>query len=413
MHTTPLRVTICPIEYHNNYGELTRFEVDAATTTLQEVAERVSADPLLHCKTARIGLTLSPYEGDVTGDPIDLSDPAIALAPLSAVAAHLLPRSAERACGGPVAFVDLQELWLVVGGCATEAAALEFIGGALLKAQLDAANLRQNNILLKAEVMSTQQQVALLSEEAAAAKKEVAQMTHRNTALAEEVTTMKKEAAFLAAELQSLRASVEPQLLQNRSEAFKEATALVATCQGNTNKALRRACERGQTLVSVCLVRELGADVALKAAAATAAGSGEGGGDTAAAGGLFWDYNHTSLHFAAMNGRTETVRALVKEAGADVTARNKNGWTPLHTAAVTGHTDTVRALVIELGADVNAKADDGGTPLHLAVEGHCPDTARVLAKELGADVGARNKRGKTPLECATSSCRAAFEAAFC
>ena len=66
---------------------------------MREVAERVSADPLLYCKNARIGLTLSPYEDDLTGDPIDLSDPAIALEPLSAVAAHLLARRFCRRAG--------------------------------------------------------------------------------------------------------------------------------------------------------------------------------------------------------------------------------------------------------------------------------------------------------------------------
>ena len=47
------RIIICPIEATNNYGELTRFEVDAATTSLRDILERTHADPLLHCKTVR------------------------------------------------------------------------------------------------------------------------------------------------------------------------------------------------------------------------------------------------------------------------------------------------------------------------------------------------------------------------
>ena len=388
----PLRITICPIEYHNNYGELARFEVDAATTTLREVAERVGADPLVYCKTARIGLTLSPYEDDVTGDPIDLSDPAIALEPLSAVAAHLLPRSAERACGGPVAFVDGQELWLVVGGCATEAAALEFIGGALLKAQFDCAAL----------------------------SKEAAALRSRNAALEEEVATVKKEAASQAAELQSLRLAVGPlmhreTLFQQQEEAAarealadEEATlltaialqeaaererahqcgeearkakwkaeSLISSNRGNVNEALKYACKEGMTREAVRLVRHHGADVQHT---------------------YFWKW--TPLHNAVQSGHTNTAVALVKELGADVSARDEGGSSPLHTAASVGRADTVRALVTELGADVGARSNDGCTPLHNAAANGRTDTVRVFVKELGADVNARDNSDQTPLHLA-------------
>ena len=53
VNATPLRITICPVGYRGNCGELTRFGVDAATVALREVAGRVSADPLLRCRTAR------------------------------------------------------------------------------------------------------------------------------------------------------------------------------------------------------------------------------------------------------------------------------------------------------------------------------------------------------------------------
>ena len=132
-----ITITICPLEATNCYEELTRFDVDPTVATLRDVADRIHADPLLYCRTAQIGLKLSPYEDDVTGDPIDLFNPAVAFEPLSAIVAHLLPEASAR--GGPVAFVSGQELWLVVDGCATEAEAVQYASGALLKAQFDAA----------------------------------------------------------------------------------------------------------------------------------------------------------------------------------------------------------------------------------------------------------------------------------
>ena len=66
-------------------------------------------------------------------------------------------------------------------------------------------------------------------------------------------------------------------------------------------------------------------------------------------------FGGTALHFAASNGKTETVTALVNEFGADVSARDYEDRTALHLAASNGKTETVTALVKECGADVNAR----------------------------------------------------------
>ena len=65
-----------------------------------------------------------------------------------------------------------------------------------------------------------------------------------------------------------------------------------------------------------------------------------------------------------MNGHVDAIRAL-KEAGADVSAKDEHGWTPMHWAAGNGHVDAIKALK-EAGADVSAKANDGRTPMHWA-----------------------------------------------
>ena len=53
--------------------------------------------------------------------------------------------------------------------------------------------------------------------------------------------------------------------------------------------------------------------------------------------------------------------------GADVNAKNVDGWTPLHEAAFGGRKEIVE-LLISNGADVNAKGESGRTPLDLATQ---------------------------------------------
>ena len=72
----------------------------------------------------------------------------------------------------------------------------------------------------------------------------------------------------------------------------------------------------------------------------------------------------TALMWAAWEGHTEVVRALI-EHGADVDARTTTGYTALLLAAREGDTDTTEAL-LEAGADVNEAAADGTTALVVA-----------------------------------------------
>ena len=91
---------------------------------------------------------------------------------------------------------------------------------------------------------------------------------------------------------------------------------------------------------------------------------------------------------AARLGDTDTARLLI-DAGADVNARDNNGWTALMSAVWEGHTDTAR-LLIRADADVNASRDNGWTALiHAAYKGHT-DIARLLI-DAGTNVNARNR----------------------
>ena len=63
---------------------------------------------------------------------------------------------------------------------------------------------------------------------------------------------------------------------------------------------------------------------------------------------------------ASRKNDSEQVKKLIK-AGADVNARDENGYTPLLFAAFWGYTEIVEKL-IKAGADVNGKSDFGDTP---------------------------------------------------
>jgi len=109
----------------------------------------------------------------------------------------------------------------------------------------------------------------------------------------------------------------------------------------------------------------------------------------ASSGGVLHDMN-----YAAGAGLDDTVRTLIQQ-GANIEARDNDGWTPLFTAAQYGHDQVVRTL-IEHGANVEAHDDGGWTPLfHAAVYGR-DEVGRTLLNA-GAQVDHRGVRSWTAL----------------
>lgn len=106
----------------------------------------------------------------------------------------------------------------------------------------------------------------------------------------------------------------------------------------------------------------------------------------------------TPLHRAAMDGNTQTVKALL--ADGDVDARDAYGNTPLHLAAMRGCFEVVEALVAA-GADVKATALNRYTPLHLAAWGGDDRIATLLIQK-GADVKAQDYDYRIPLHYAST-----------
>jgi ankyrin repeat protein len=91
---------------------------------------------------------------------------------------------------------------------------------------------------------------------------------------------------------------------------------------------------------------------------------------------------------------TEAVKQHLA-AGVDVNVKGSSGGTPLHFAT----TKAIAELLIANGADLNAKDKGGDTPLHDAAKEGQKEVAELLIAA-GADVNAKNKYGTTPLHTA-------------
>lgn len=92
------------------------------------------------------------------------------------------------------------------------------------------------------------------------------------------------------------------------------------------------------------------------------------------------------LHQAAKNGDLQKVESLLQE-GADVNARQSNGWTPLHEAAYHGHRAVVY-LLLENDAALEARTGRSAAPLHLAVSNGHKGVVALLV-ERGANVNTK------------------------
>jgi hypothetical protein len=71
------------------------------------------------------------------------------------------------------------------------------------------------------------------------------------------------------------------------------------------------------------------------------------------------------------------VADLLIKNGAEVNARDKDGWTPLRVAAYNGRAEVVK-LLLEGGADPTVRGNDGKSPLDVARERGQSEVARVI-----------------------------------
>ncbi|MDE6350804.1 MAG: ankyrin repeat domain-containing protein [Treponemataceae bacterium] len=99
------------------------------------------------------------------------------------------------------------------------------------------------------------------------------------------------------------------------------------------------------------------------------------------------DYSESVSMYPMSANHKDTTELLIK-AGADVNAKDNNGYTALMCAAKNVGWKDIIDFLIKAGADVNAKDDSGWTALLLAIADMCNDTAKLLIKA-GADVNAK------------------------
>jgi len=104
----------------------------------------------------------------------------------------------------------------------------------------------------------------------------------------------------------------------------------------------------------------------------------------------------SALHVACRNDQAEVVRALLDH-GADVNARNGNGWTALHYSY---RNETIASMLIDYGACVYEKDRFDSTALHFACyEDGIDDVVPVLIAG-GSDVHSINRINDTPVKLA-------------
>jgi ankyrin repeat protein len=114
----------------------------------------------------------------------------------------------------------------------------------------------------------------------------------------------------------------------------------------------------------------------------------------------------SSLQQAVKEANLEKATSLLAK-GADVNARDMNGWTPLMNAAFQGHSALVGLLLAHKADPNRTTLNEGRTPLAIAARQHNISIVRILLSA-GADPNIRDRSGATAMSDAQRSGDAAI-----
>lgn len=110
-----------------------------------------------------------------------------------------------------------------------------------------------------------------------------------------------------------------------------------------------------------------------------------------------------AIHTAGRYAKNPDTVQLLLAAGADVNARDDDGWIPLHYAARCNHNLEILQVLIDAGANVNALTTHGVTPLHCAARYRTSEGVTKALSLANADINAQNIHYRTPLHVAAGS----------
>jgi ankyrin repeat protein len=102
---------------------------------------------------------------------------------------------------------------------------------------------------------------------------------------------------------------------------------------------------------------------------------------------------------AGHNANPDVASVLLK-AGADIKARNSDGWSSLMWAARYSSNPEEISLLLKAGADINDQSNDGWTSLMIAAKYNTKPEVVVLLLRAGADSRAKSRAGKAAFDYA-------------
>jgi FOG: Ankyrin repeat len=111
----------------------------------------------------------------------------------------------------------------------------------------------------------------------------------------------------------------------------------------------------------------------------------------------------TPLSWAARNGHTEVVKALLSDGRVDPNRQDNGGLTPLSWAAENGHTEVVKILLSDGRTDPDRQDNDGITPLSCAAGNGHTEIVKILLSDGRVNPDRQDNGGQTPLSLAAKN----------